>query len=127
MTTKKQVTFYEFDPVLYPMRLWIVVTNNIDLVNEKFESYPEGEDLILGRGSDGGVRTVMHKKKKYIGVIMMFTSKRIMTVECIAHESAHTATEVWHHLHEYNIANEANAYLTGWVAECCWKVKIGKL
>ena len=34
-------TFYEFDPVLYPMKLWVVVTNSEKILNDRFYLYPE--------------------------------------------------------------------------------------
>ena len=120
-------TFYEFDPVLYPMKLWIIVTDSPKIVNNKFHSYPSGEIEMDFVKIDAGVITAVHRETKDIGILMVFQKTKYLTMETITHETCHATEQIWRHLSEEHYGDEANAYLSGWIADCCWKVKTGKL
>ena len=120
-------TFYEFDPVLYPIKLWIIVTNSNKIINDKFYAYPEGEIGIDFTKVDAGVILSRHRESKLIGILIVFENTKRFTVENITHETCHATEEIWKHLYEQEWGSEANAYLSGWIADCCWKVKTGKV
>lgn len=124
--TKKNV-FHEFDPVIYPLKLWVVMTNSVEIINERFSSYPKGEIEMDFRKFDAGVILAVKKEDKNIGILMVFENAKHFTIETIAHETSHAVREIWKHLKEDYYGDEATAYLSGWIADCCWKVKTGKL
>ena len=59
------------------------------------------------------------------GVLIRFASKEHMTISEIAHESVHAAAEVFDYIDaDFDIDNqEPFAYLVGYIADCCWKIK----
>lgn len=63
--------------------------------------------------------------------MVLFSSKRDMTVKNIAHESVHVTTEIFKDCNvgfSYDIGmDEHFAYLTGWAADCIHKVKTGNI
>ncbi|MDR2286204.1 MAG: hypothetical protein LBE04_01820, partial [Prevotellaceae bacterium] len=56
------------------------------------------------------------------GVIIVFRPK---CFDCgtIAHEASHAAGYIFHYIGCDMDAGEPTAYLIGWIADCCWKIK----
>ena len=69
----------------------------------------------------------LKKEDNLIGILIVFENVKSFTVKTIAHETAHAVKQIWNHLGEDYFGDEATAYLSGWIADCCWKVKIGKV
>ena len=76
---------------------------------------------------DAGAILSRHRESKLIGILIIFENKKYFTIENIAHETSHATEMIWQHLYEQEWGSEANAYLSGWIADCCWKVKTGKV
>lgn len=125
---KKEV-IYEFDPVIYPFKLWVSIANNTEYIKSKFLYYPEKEELnFKGKVEfDASVDTVMHKETKMLGFLVYFVNSKACTNGIIAHEATHVSDRVWEHLGERKKAKEANAYLVEWIVDCIEKVKLNKL
>ena len=120
-------TFYEFDPVLYPIKLWVVVTNNNDILNDRFSWYPEENIKIDFDKATAVTGMALKKDDKALGVLIVFENSKQLDMKNITHETSHAIKRIWNHLNEEYFGDEATAYLAGWIADCCWKVKTGKL
>jgi len=120
-------TFYEFDPVIYPVKLWVVVTDSNKILNDRFSWYPEEKIDVDFNIVNAATGMALKKDGKLLGVLIVFETSKQMNVKNIAHETSHAVKKIWNHLHEDFFADEATAYLSGWIADCCWKVKTGKL
>lgn len=119
-------TIHEFDPVLYPRRLWVVVNCPASVLNEWFEDKYED----LPNTTDACVVSARRIKPEIKGgVLIRFESKAAMTTSNIAHEAVHAAVEMFDYVGgriSYD-NQEPFAYLVGWVADCIDKVKKGKV
>ena len=115
------MNIFEFDPHIYPRKLWIAV----DVTTE---------DLITMFDEDGIENTddcyattyiVQQKTPSFKGILVRFENLASMTTGNIAHESIHAAWDILHQIGsraDY-INQEPFAYLAGWVARCCDEVK----
>lgn len=116
---------HEFDSVIYPRLLWIAVNPNNDTLKEFF-----GEDLELGKEQWKAqvFYPMIEKQSLRIGTLIVFNSKKFMEIETITHEALHVAIDVFSDLgiNFDGKSQEALAYYTGWVAECCEQVKRNK-
>jgi hypothetical protein len=137
-TQPKKVKIHEFDPVLYPCRLWIAVNPTFDEVSEKFyqlnsnvercdfdHEYFDPSHHIIAR-----TYPVSIKGEGWMGLLIGIYKEKQCNVGTIAHEAAHSSDWI---CEQFGITTgsfengEAYAYLVGWIAECIWKVKTGKL
>lgn len=122
------VTIHQFNPEIYPFKVWIVVTMNEDAIKERFNNgYNKELELnILTRNSRALTCQAVKKDTLDRGILTVFTNRKYMTVSTMAHESVHSASFMWDMMGETSlgeIGEEANAYLVGWIAGCCEEVK----
>jgi hypothetical protein len=111
----------QYNPILYPFKLWVAITENFTDVTDKFVTARERKEINLTDIGmiEGMTEYVMQKEEDmYYGVLIIFPNTGNMTLQNIAHEASHAADVVWHHLGEAHVSGEANAYLTGWIAKC---------
>ena len=121
---------HEFYAVIYPVRVWVVIGDDVSSLNEAFTRYPggssfneyENDDVICAHTS-----MVRYRDSGNIGVAIIFHRREDMIMKYIVHESVHAASCIWSHIGEVDIADEANAYLTGWIAQCCEEARNNKL
>ncbi len=115
---------HQFNPVIYPLKLWVSNGNNEAALSEVFEEI-DGGSLSLGENGISAASTydkvVVHKETELYGVLVMVDSE--ITVNQIAHEATHAARFWWDWLEEDQTGREADAYLVGWIAECIDIVK----
>ena len=125
---KKKVIIHEFDPVIYPRKLWVVATSKMTAITDRFLDKESKGEMVYINGDHFSAITqkVSEKGSGRHGVIIVFVTKKEMTTKLIAHESTHAARYIWNELGEDETGTEANAYLVGWIAECCEKVKLNK-
>ena len=125
----KTAKIHEFNPVIYPYRIWIVIDKTPNVIAEKFKEY-SGNPIIF-TDDDGSDRqeafTMMaiHKEEKYCGTVIFFHSKKSMSYELVAHESSHAAKHLFKHIGADITEHEPFEYVVGWIAGCCEKVKRG--
>ena len=119
------MTIHEFDPEIYPRKLWVVVGNyKIDGFSIKTEF---GKDSVplLDDSNDAATIHVHDDIRDLGGIMIRFMNKKSMSVQNIAHESYHAACEIYKYIGA-DIGNddqEPLGYLIGWVAKCCNEVK----
>jgi hypothetical protein len=127
----RKVKIHQFDPVIYPIKLWVVTKYNGDegALKERFVHILDRKELNFSiiKQHEALTYDVEEREDKYKGVLIVFSSSKYCKVKTMAHESTHAARSIWDHLGEGSgIGEEANAYLVGWVADCIERVKLGK-
>lgn len=75
---------HEFDPVIYPRKLWVAVST--DTFSDRFEGVSEWDDT-----ADAIVDCVRDKQRNLGGILVRYESKNAITIANIAHESSHIA------------------------------------
>lgn len=108
---------HQFDPEIYPRKLWIIFSNNPNLKNDFLDR--NNNDLVLDTSNCYAITIrVKEKKSKLLGELVIFESKEKCTPKNMAHEAAHVVSDIWADLGEDEPGEEANAYLVGWVVDC---------
>ena len=119
----------EFDPVIYPFRLWVIVGGKDKEITDSFLQY-EGEEIeSLDKGiskSEAFAMPVISKESNRYGVVVYFVNRRVMTCSVIAHESSHAAKFLFEHIGADVKEHEPFEYVVGWIAGCCEKAKKNK-
>lgn len=125
--TRKICRIHQFDPVLYPFKIWIVITTDLRTIAERFIDHPSGKDF--GTDAENMIAFTQKVKQKsdgFVGAIIVFKKHSDCITKHIAHESTHAARLLWSYIGEENTGTEADAYLVGWIAECCENVRLNK-
>ena len=75
------VKIHQFDPAIYPRKLWVVISCNEKEVNERF-----GVDFEDMDTSEAYVFPCKDKETLNLGVCCVFRKRKYLTVKNIAHE-----------------------------------------
>lgn len=123
MSKLETTNVYKFDPVVYPFKLWVTIADDVELIVRRFRKL-DGSKLSNIDGPFTGYTTglIYEVRSGDLGVLVVFNPERGLKTSTIAHESSHVADKFWEEMGDDRIPSEANAYLVGWVAECCQKV-----
>lgn len=119
----------EFNPVIYPFKLWIIIDKKPDGIADKFDEYNGDPVRFIDQDTTMSKAFTMPAKRKdnkKFGVIIFFRSKKSMSCELIAHEATHAAKYLFQHIGADINEHEPFEYVVGWIAECCEKVKKNK-
>ena len=118
------IVVHEFNPVIYPYKIWITVSNNLDKACEMFNDDVTGNPFVFTSKDKYAAMALPSIKidGNYIGTLILFKSKKEMTIKNIAHESSHAAKQLFQHIGADVSEHEPFEYVVGWVAECCEKV-----
>ena len=113
-----------FDPVIYPQKLWVGVENDFRKLNGLFACVDDDSDVDFGRFENirAVALNVREKKTGEYCVVIVF-SPRHLDCKTIAHEASHAAGYMFRHIGAVMDCGEPTAYLIGWIADCCWKLK----
>jgi len=127
--SKAKPVFHEFDPIIYPFKIWVATNPEYSQVARKFliidssgniDNFRE-KDLSNPDNSRAARTFVVSNKIDQMGVFICVFSKREMTAKYIAHESAHCADFFAEQLGLTTgkfYEGEAYAYLIGWITNC---------
>lgn len=132
---------HEFNPVIYPFRLWIGINVPAKAIQERFYAYDMKEDAIfditdtdpMGYNAVATTFPVVEKKGLYIGAFVNINKKHNLSLGVIAHEALHVCDLLSDRLglvgdiKDLFIHGEARAYFVEWVANCINKVKLNKI
>ena len=120
------VKIHEFDPVIYPFRIWIIIDKTPDIIADNFKEY-EGEPIHFEIGDTDKLYAfampVQSKENPMYGAVLFFRSRKSMTYKLVAHESSHAAKFLFEHINADMREHEPFEYVIGWIAGCCEKVK----
>ena len=123
-------TLSEFDPVIYPYKLWVIVNKSPDIIADIFNEY-DGAEVLFHKYDTHmmGAFTmpVMRKSDGMYGVVLFFRGKKDMTFQLVAHEASHGAKYLFEHINSEITQHEPFEYVVGWIAKCCGIVKSNKL
>lgn len=125
----KETKIYEFDPVIYPYKFWIVIDKTPNIISEKFNGYDNKAIENIDKDTSGLAAFTMpvtRKENPYFGVIIFFRSKKSISYELVAHECSHAAKYLFEHIGADIKEHEPFEYVVGWMADCCGKIKTGK-
>ncbi len=126
---------YEFDPVIYPTRLWVCKQPNVEDVSELFYPFDNnGElcdsfgDVFDEEGQFANTVRVSNKESHWRGcLVSMFRPKECGAGIC-AHEALHYVALL---SEQFDIPlggfdkSEPLAYLEQWATNCIWSVLVG--
>ena len=119
---KKTIQVHEFDPVIYPRKIWITTSKNSYF--EGFEELP-----VMDKSEDACVCLAKNTARNLGGIFIRFDGRKSMTTSNIAHESVHAALEIFDYVNARIEAEnqEPFAYLVGFIADCCEQVKKNRI
>lgn len=113
------VGYYEYDPVIYPRKLWVYIGEKLsEVLNAFVDLVPEKEYIGLT------YEEAERKCDNAIGILVAFDGKSSMTVDNIAHEACH-AMDFLESALGIDHNGESSAYLLGWIAKCIESAKNG--
>lgn len=113
------IGYWEYDPVIYPRKLWVYTGYRLSEVCDVFEDLVPEKDY-MGITYEESVR----KQDGEIGILVAFDTICHMSIENIAHEASHVVDVVETSL-GIDHGGESTAYLLGWVAKCIDMAKNG--
>lgn len=128
---------WEFDPVIYPFRLWVMkkptykdFSDNFFELDSDYNTHEVQETVYenLVKKSYAFTYTVARKPNKQIGAFVALLDISKVTAPIIAHEASHVVDFINEHCGlESNTyqTGETRAYLIAWVVDCINKVKRG--
>ena len=113
---------YEFDPQIYPRKVWVTVGVPFEELKDEFEDLKPMEE-----GSDAQVDHLRKLKPEVRGgVLVRFENlDTLKKFGNITYESIHVATEIFDYIGAFHDPKnqELFAYLCGWIAKCMDEVK----
>jgi hypothetical protein len=123
----KKIQIHQFDPVIYPIKLWIIKKPNLIEVKDKFLVHNNNE-LNIQNNKNAYASTynkiVIYKETNKFGILILLHNK--LSISNISHEATHAARIIWDWLTENCTEAEADAYLVGWIADCIEQVNTNK-
>lgn len=124
------MVIHQFDPVIYPYKVWVIIDKKPNRIPEKFKEYSGNPIIFQDSDMDRLEAFTMPVQSKgddpYYGVILFFRSKRSMDYELVAHESSHAAKYLFEHIGADCNIHEPFEFVVGWISGCCKEVKNGK-
>jgi hypothetical protein len=128
---KKKNHTYEFDPQVYPLKLWVCSNATKEGLNDEFE-FLQGNAGVAEALEENFATTssVRRKSDGELGVLVYASKKSYLTGSVIAHESVHVADYYFQELRMlsqmFEAGNEPYAYLVGWAAKYINQARINK-
>ena len=125
----KESKIFEFDPVIYPYKLWVIIDKDPSFITDNFLDYDGEEIQDIEKDTktlEAFTMPVTDKKQSSYGVIIFFRSKKSITYGLAAHESSHAAKNLFAHIGADVAPHEPFEYVVGWVADCIDKARTNK-
>ena len=122
MIKKKILGYYEYDPVIYPRKLWVHIGDDFkELAPKAFCNIvvDENKDYY---GVEYG--EVIRKSDDKYGILVSFPKRKDMTMDICVHEASHVCDDLENALNIKH-GDEPSAYLLGWIASCINKARLG--
>lgn len=122
MIKKKILGYFEYDPVIYPRKLWVHIGDDLkELAPKAFCN------IVIDENKDySGVEygEVIRKSDDKYGILVSFPNRKYMTMDVCAHEASHVCDDLENALNIKH-GDEPSAYLLGWIASCINKSRLG--
>ena len=121
MIKKKILGYFEYDPVIYPRKLWVHIGDDFkELAPKAFCN------IVIDENKDySGVEygEVIRKSDDKYGILVSFPNRKYMTMDVCAHEASHVCDDLENALNIKH-GDEPSAYLLGWIASCINKARL---
>lgn len=124
---KKPIQIHQFDPVIYPVKLFVVKNSTPEVIHENFQLLDGGSlntDRSIGSYASTYNKIVENKNNGKYGVLIRLFGKQGSPE--LAHEATHAARVTWDWLGEDMSGAEADAYLVQWIVDCLDQVNKNK-
>lgn len=129
---------HEFDPVIYPFRVWVAIKPKVEDVSEKFFYLDTAmnctpvtaDDFYKTRFDVATTYPMENKESGALGCFIAMWRPKDFVCGMIAHEASHVTDFLCEVLGVSGFtleSGESRAYFLGWVADCIDKVKRGKV
>ena len=122
MIKKKILGYFEYDPVIYPRKLWVHIGDDLkELAPKAFCN------IVIDENKDySGVEygEVIRKSDDKYGILVSFHNRKYMTMDVCDHEASHVCDDLENALNIKH-GDEPSAYLLGWIASCINKARLG--
>ena len=122
MIKKKILGYFEYDPVIYPRKLWVHIGDDFkELAPKAFCN------IVIDENKDySGVEygEVIRKSDDKYGILVSFPNRKYMTMDVCAHEASHVCDDLENALNIKH-GDEPSAYLLGWIAGCINNARFG--
>ena len=124
---KSNPIIHQFDPVIYPYKLWVTISNKMSTLQEKFlaDDNKEMEGTLINSKARTCAVILKEYPKQY-GAVIVFTDKKNLTPSIMAHEAYHAVKFLWEYIGETYPSEEATSYLLGWIVNCMDQVRVNK-
>lgn len=111
--------------MIYPRKIWVAINVPTERLNKTLDGIEDMDKCSDATTITTG-RTIPDKKG---GILIRFNRMEDVTASTVTHESIHAALFVFEYIDAVvNAENqEPFAYLAGWIADCIWQVKTGKV
>lgn len=122
---------YLFDPVIYPIKLRIVVGADAEYLNDNFVDLDAdrlGVDGSFGEGYEAMSVRVGNRESRMNEVVILARDDSEEIVGLMFHEAFHATFAYFRELklyidvYDYNNTEEAAAYLNSWINKCIMSV-----
>lgn len=128
---KKKTKIHQFNPTIYPRKLWVMKGGSVDDISDAFTE-PDGEEIrLMACSAELYAMTlkVCHRETGFLGVLVWLCSKDI-SVKDVAHEAVHVASCIFEdcgmRMGFADGRDEHFAYLVGFASDCINQVRTNK-
>lgn len=115
-----KIIVHEFNPEIYPRKLWIVLNATKEVLDQHFEFESPLDGTSLDK-YDASISWCRHKESQLLGAVI-YTSHPHIKPSDAAHEAVHFGDYTWEIIGESTRTDECFAYLVGWVVRCIEEV-----
>lgn len=125
MNKSKKPIIYEFDPIIYPRKLYVCIGLDETIINEHFHGC-NSENLNFNANTNYDAITfdeIVRNETGCIGELVVFHSKNSMRMGIIAHEASHVVDGIEKAIGMTH-GDEPSAYLFEWV---CKSINLARL
>ena len=122
----KKKGYYEYDQPIYPHKLCVAIGVKYDDISKCFSNY-DGSDIeeYDFKRCDGYTYWgCMAKNDRRKCILLLFENTKCMTMNTCCHEVTHACEHIEEEIGMEH-GGEASAYLTGWIASCINKARLG--
>ena len=124
---------FEFNPVIFPTRVWVTMCPDIKLISRQFYALDEDGEIMDVFPADtftddktvAQTTLVQHKKTNFYGCLVTIHRADEVTSGIMAHEASHCADWLCDQFGIYSCTfqtGETRSYYVQWVTECIEKV-----
>ncbi len=117
---------YEFDPQIYPRKVWIMTTKNLKYIQEHFCERNFNEIDPVDYNFVACVIPCRRKSDRLLGFLLWIYDYKDLDIKVAAHEAYHLADGIVQDTgmcYVNSTGNEHVAYLVGYYTDCICKVK----